>query len=165
MTKYIRSFIYLLTAYIIITIINSLLLYFEFAIAMAPDVIGFPNDWDLDVAIWILIGINFMISAFSYIHVGLRSLKTNCIAFNGAMIFLPFVFACIGCIMLDLGAHDGWDFVAYALNSSLGIFIMFVYDSFIKYMVAVLPSVCISIGYIIKVVKERKSKRKINTYR
>ena len=157
MTKYMKTFLYVLTAHIIITIINSLLLYFEFALAMVPNAIGFSNDWNINAAIWILIGINFVISVFSYIHVGLKSLKRNCIAFNVAMSFLPFVFACIGCMMLDLGVYDGWDFVACVLNSSLGIFIMFVYDSFVKYMVALLPSVCISIGYIIKALKERKT--------
>lgn len=106
MTKYMKTFLYVLTAHIIITIINSLLLYFEFALAMVPNAIGFPNDWNIDAAIWILIGINFVISVFSYIHVGLKSLKRNCIAFNGAMSFLPFVFACIGCMMLDLGVYD-----------------------------------------------------------
>lgn len=156
MAKYMKTSLYVLTAHIIITIINSLLLYFEFALAMIPDTIGFPNDWDVDTAVWIIIGINFMISAFSYIYTGMKMLKTNCIAFNVVMMFLPFVFACIGCIILECETHDGWGFMAYILNSSLGIFIMFVHDSFMKYAVAIFPSVCMSIGYLIKTIHERK---------
>ena len=154
--KYIKIIMYVLTAYIIITIINSALLCFEFALAMAPDVIGVPNDWDIDTVVWIMIGINFVISAFSYIYAGMKMLKTNCIAFNVVMLFLPFVFACIGCIILELEAYDGWGVMACILNSSLGIFIIFVHNSFIKYAVAIFPSVCMTVGYIIKTVHKRE---------
>lgn len=156
MTKYIKTFVYMLAAYIIICIINSLVLSIEFILAMAPGAIHFPSDWDIDMAIWILVGINVVISLFTYIRVGIKIPKTNNVFFDILIIFLPFVLSSLCLIMVNDNIYV--QYIVWGFNSSMGILSMFLHNSPIRYAISVFPSVCIFIGYMHYKVNSRSTK-------
>lgn len=156
MNKYIKTIIYVLVAYIIICVINSLLFSIEFILGMAPEVIYFPKDWDIDVAIWILVGINFVISVFTYIHVGVKFPKTNNTCFDTLIILLPFVLSNVCLIIMNYNVY--LECMGWVLNSSLGMLTMALDDSPIKYAIALFPSVCIFIGYVYYKINNRSTK-------
>lgn len=123
---------------------------------MAPGAINFPSDWDIDAVIWILVSINFIISSFTYIRVGIKIPKTNKMLFDILIILLPFVLSSLCLIMVN---HDIYvQYIVWGLNSSLGILIMFLYNSPIKYAISIFPSVCIFIGYVYYKINNRSVK-------
>ena len=144
--------------YIIITFINSLLLILELLLSITPLFIRFPSELPINTVILIMIGMNFIISVLAYVYVGIKLQKTNNIIFDIIITLLPFIFACPGLIIINCNISNGWEYVAFLSIPSWGTLIISLYNTFFKYIIAIFPSICISIGYIIKYIKERRSK-------
>lgn len=155
MTKIIKITVYILIAYVVINIINSILLSVEFVLVMAPDVVHFSIGSYINIIMWIMIGIHFFISMLAYIYVGIKAPKTNTVIFDVVIVLLPAVFSCLCLTMTNYNIFN-FKYLVWVLNSSLGILIMFTYHSLIGYIIAVFPSICIFIGYIIELLGKRR---------
>ena len=160
MTKYIKPFVYSLAAYIIITFVNSLLLILELVLSIAPLYIKFTDEVPLNEIVLIMIGLNFVISILSYVYVGIKLPKTNNIIFDIILILLPFILSCPWLVIMNCHISTAWDYLSFLFISSLGTLIISTYSSLFQYIAAIFPSICISIGYIIKHVKGRRVSKK-----
>lgn len=158
MSKNLKMFLYMLVSHMLITFINFLLLCLELTLSDPPITEHFPGNLDIDMVIWMLIAISAVFTAFSYTAVGMKVQRTDNIVFNVAMVLLPSVFTCAGCVIMELEAHAWQELLAMFLDSLFGILVLYLYDSAVKYVIAICPSICMVIGYIIKLYKERKSK-------
>lgn len=153
MSKYLKMFIYVIASHMFITFINFLLLCLEFMLANPPVTDHFPGNLDIDMIIWILIAISAVFTVSAYIFVGSKIPRTSSAAFNITMILIPSVFTCVGCILMEFGSFLELEAMTIFLDSLFGIFIWNLYDTTVKYSIAILPSVFMLIGYIIKSIK------------
>ena len=164
MTKYIKKLVYVLVACVLITFVNSILFWLELALLILPNYVDLSNYVSSDTLIFILDRIfyimsaaNFIISICAYAYVGMKVWGTNNIIFELIMLFVQFLIACPGLIVIHCEIFGGWEYIACTFLSSWGTLIASLYNTIFKYIIALFPSLCMFIGYIIKVVYEKQS--------
>ena len=162
MSKNLRMFLYVLISHMLITFINFLLLCLELTLSDSPITEHFPGNLDIDMMIWMLIAISAVFTVFSYTAVGMQVQRTDNTVFNVAMVLLPSVFTYAGCVIMGLTSRTWLELSAMFLDSLFGIFVLYLYDSAVKYVIAICPSICMSIGYIIKLVHKKQNGKAAN---
>ena len=157
MTKYIKKLVYVLAACVLIAFANALLFWLELVSLIMPNYVG--SDALIFIAgpmFYIMSAANFIISVCAYAYVGMKVRETNNIIFEIIMLFVPFLIACPGLIIIHCETFGGWEYIAWTFLSSWGTLIASLHNAVFKYIIAIFPSVCMSIGYIIKVVHEHQ---------
>lgn len=158
MTKYMKKIIYVLVACMIITFVNALLFWLELVSLIMPNYAS--SDTLIFISgpmFYIMSAANFIISICAYAYVGMKVWGTNNIIFEIIMLFVPFLIACPGLIIIHCKIFDGWEYIACTFLSSWGTLIMSLYNTVFKYIIALFPSVCMAIGYIIKVIHKGRN--------
>ena len=156
MTKYMKKLAYILVACVLIIFANALLFWIELVSLIMPNyassnVLIFISG----LMFYIMSAANFIISVCAYAYVGMKVRGTNSIIFEIIMLFVPFLLACPGLIIIYCEICDGWEYLAWTFLSSWGTLIVSLHNTVFKYIIAIFPSVCMVIGYIIKVVYEK----------
>ena len=157
MNKNLKILIFVFTAYIIITYVNALMLILEIMTAVITYMLDYGDTNLITAAEIILLVLNFVVSIFAYGFVGTRIARENNKLLSAAMILLPSILSLPWAIILSCDVFRSWNYtiIAYVFLPSCGMLVGLESSVLDKYLVAVLPSIYIFLGYIIMLGKEK----------